>query len=321
MNTGHLWKNKMKAIRIHHYGDASVLSLDDVPTPVIGDDDVLIRVVAAGVNPVDWKIREGYLKDFIPHRLPLTLGWDVSGVVEAVGRNSRRLRVGDAVYSRPDIARDGSYAEYLAVRESEVALRPTTISHVEAASLPLAGITAWEAIVNVGQVTSGQSVLVHAAAGGVGSLAVQLAKWRGAEVIATTSARNADLVTFLGADEVIDYTREDFAERVRDVDLVFDTVGGKVQEASWRALKPGGMLVSVVDPPAETVAKSHGVRSAFIFIKPSAEILEQLAGLVDAGQVRPVIGAEFALKDAAAAHRLSQSGRARGKIVLYAGMP
>jgi len=311
----------MKAIRIHHYGDASVLSLDDVPTPVIGDDDVLIRVVAAGVNPVDWKIREGYLKDFIPHRLPLTLGWDVSGVVEAVGRNSRRLRVGDAVYSRPDIARDGSYAEYLAVRESEVALRPTTISHVEAASLPLAGITAWEAIVNVGQVTSGQSVLIHAAAGGVGSLAVQLAKWRGAEVIATTSARNADLVTFLGADEVIDYTREDFSERVRGVDLVFDTVGGKVQEASWRALKPGGMLVSVVDPPAETVAKSHGVRSAFIFIKPSAEILEQLAGLVDAGQVRPVIGAEFALNDAAAAHRLSQSGRARGKIVLYAGMP
>jgi NADPH:quinone reductase-like Zn-dependent oxidoreductase len=311
----------MKAIRIHHYGDASVLSLDDVPTPVIGDDDVLIRVVAAGVNPVDWKIREGYLKDFIPHRLPLTLGWDVSGVVEAVGRNSRRLRVGDAVYSRPDIARDGSYAEYLAVRESEVALRPTTISHVEAASLPLAGITAWEAIVNVGQVTSGQSVLIHAAAGGVGSLAVQLAKWRGAEVIATTSARNADLVTFLGADEVIDYIREDFSERVRGVDLVFDTVGGKVQEASWRALKPGGMLVSVVDPPAETVAKSHGVRSAFIFIKPSAEILEQLAGLVDAGQVRPVIGAEFALNDAAAAHRLSQSGRARGKIVLYAGMP
>jgi NADPH:quinone reductase-like Zn-dependent oxidoreductase len=311
----------MNAVRIHHYGDASVLSLDDVPTPVIEDDDVLIRVVAAGVNPVDWKIREGHLKDFIPHRLPLTLGWDVSGVVEAVGRNSHRLRVGDTVYSRPDIARDGSYAEYVAVRESEVALRPTTISHIEDASLPLAGITAWEAIVNVGQVTSGQSVLIHAAAGGVGSLAVQLAKWRGAEVIATTSARNADLVTFLGADEVIDYTREDFAERVRGVDLVFDTVGGKVQEASWRALKPGGMLVSVVDPPAETVAKSHGLRSAFIFIKPSAEILEQLAGLVDAGQVRPVIGAEFALKDAAAAHRLSQSGRARGKIVLYAGMP
>jgi NADPH:quinone reductase-like Zn-dependent oxidoreductase len=311
----------MNAVRIHHYGDESVLSLDDVPTPIIDDDEVLIRVVAAGVNPVDWKIREGYLKDFIPHRLPLTLGWDLSGVVEAVGRNSHRLRVGDTVYSRPDIARDGSYAEYVAVRESEVALRPTTISHIEAASLPLAGITAWEAIVNVGQVTSGQSVLIHAAAGGVGSLAVQLAKWRGAEVIATTSARNADLVTFLGADEVIDYTREDFAERVRGVDLVFDTVGGEVQEASWRALKPGGMLVSVVDPPAETVAKSHGLRSAFIFIKPSAEILEQLAGLVDAGQVRPVIGAEFALKDAAAAHRLSQSGRARGKIVLYAGMP
>jgi len=311
----------MKAIRIHRYGDESVLTLDDAPLPVIGDDDVLIRIVAAGVNPVDWKIRAGYLRDFIPHRLPLTLGWDVSGVVEAVGRSAHRLQIGDVVYSRPDIARDGCYAEYVAVKESEVAFRPTTISHVDAASLPLAGITAWEAIVNVGRVTSGQSVLIHAGAGGVGSLAVQLARWRGAEVIATASARNADLVTFLGADEVIDRHKENFADRVQGVDLVFDTVGGDVQKESWRTLKPGGMLVSVVDPPAEATAASLGVRSAFLFIKPSAEILEQLAGLVDAGQVRPVVTAEFALCDAAAAHRLSQTGHARGKIVLYAGTP
>lgn len=311
----------MKAVRIHRYGDAGVLSLDEVPKPAVADDEVLIRVVAAAVNPVDWKIREGRLKDFLAHRLPLTLGWDVSGVVESVGRAVSHLRPGDLVYSRPDIARDGCYAEYVAVRAREVALRPTTISHVEAASLPLAGITAWEAIVKTAAVSTGQRVLVHAAAGGVGSLAVQLAKWRGAHVIATASSRNADLVSFLGADEVIDHRRENFYERVANVDVVFDTVGGRVQQDSWRTLKPGGLMVSVVDPPSEEIARQRSVRAAFIFIQPNAEILEQLAGLVDSGQVRPVVGAEFALRDAAAAHRLSESGRARGKIVLYCGWP
>jgi NADPH:quinone reductase-like Zn-dependent oxidoreductase len=311
----------MKAVRIHGFGDASVLTHEEIPVPEVGDDDVLIRVVAAGVNPVDWKIREGHLKDVVAHRLPLTLGWDASGVVESVGRAVRRLRPGDLVYTRPDIARDGAYAEYIAVRESEVALRPTTISHVEAASLPLAGITAWEAIVNVGQVSAGQRVLIHAAAGGVGSLAVQLAKWRGAEVIATTSARNADLVTFLGADTVIDYQKENVASSLRGVDVVFDTIGGQVQQDSWATLKPGGLLVSIVDLPLEAAARARGLRSAFVFVQPSRTILDQLAGLVDVGQVRPLIGAEFALRDAAVAQRLSQSGRARGKIVLYVGTP
>ena len=311
----------MKAVRIHGFGDASVLTLEEIPVPDVGEEDVLIRVVAAGVNPVDWKIREGHLKDVVAHRLPLTLGWDASGVVESVGRSVRRLRSGDVVYTRPDIVRDGAYAEYIAVRESEVALRPTTISHVEAASLPLAGITAWEAIVNVGQVSAGQRVLIHAAAGGVGSLAVQLAKWRGAEVIATTSARNADFVTFLGADTVVDYQKENVAKSLRGIDVVFDTVGGQVQQDSWATLKPGGLLVSIVDLPPEAEARARGVRSAFVFIQPSRTILDQLAGLVDVGQVRPLIGAEFALRDAAAAQRLSQSGRARGKIVMYVGAP
>ena len=311
----------MKAFAFTTTVTKSVLSLDEAPMPVVGDDDVRIRVVAAGVNPVDWKIREGHLKGFIPHRLPLTLGWDVSGVVAAVGRDAHRCESATACIRAPTSPVTAATPNTSRCAKARSRCDPRRSSYVEAASLPLAGITAWEAIVNVGAVTSGQCVLVHAAAGGVGSLAVQLAKWRGAEVIATASARNADLVTFLGADEVIDYTREDFAERVRGVDLVFDTVGGKVQQASWRALKPGGMLVSIVDPPDEAIAKSLGVRAAFVFIQPSADILEQLAGLVDAGQVRPVIGAEFALQDVAAAHRLSQSGRARGKIVLYAGAP
>jgi NADPH:quinone reductase-like Zn-dependent oxidoreductase len=311
----------MQAIRIHRYGDESVLTLDDIPVPDIADDELRIRVVAAGVNPIDWKIRAGHLEKFLPHRLPLTLGWDVSGVVDAVGRSVSAFRSGDLVYSRPDIVRDGCHAEYVAVRANEVALRPATISHVEAASLPLAGITAWEAIVNIAQVSTGQRVLIHAASGGVGSLAVQIAKWRGAHVIATTSARNADLVSFLGADEVIDYRRENFFERVANADVVFDTVGGKVQQDSWRTLRPGGLMVSVVDPPSQEMAEMRNVRAAFVFIEPNAGILEQLAGLVDAGQVRPVVGAEFALRNAAAAQRLSQSGRARGKIVLYVNPP
>lgn len=311
----------MKAVRIHDYGRAEVLRYEDAPVPPLADDELLIRVVAAGVNPVDWKIREGRLKDFVLHRMPLVLGWDVSGVVEATGAKATRFRPGDAVYARPDIARDGCYAEYVAVRESEVAAKPATISHVEAASLPLAGITAWQSVIAVGGVEAGQRVLVHAASGGVGSLAVQLAKWRGAHVVATTSGANRLLVESLGADEVVDYRSVAFKDVVRDIDLVFDTLGARVQEDSWRVLRPGGMLVSIVQPPDPARAQAHGLRCAYVFIEPDAAVLERLAGLVEAGRLRPLVGAEFALRHAAQAHGLSESGRARGKIVLYVGQP
>lgn len=311
----------MKAVRIHSYGDAGVLAYEDAPVPSIGPHDILVRVVAASVNPVDWKIREGYLKEMIPYPFPLTLGWDVSGVVEAVGAAASRFKVGDAVFSRPDIKRNGTYAEFVAIREDEVAHKPKTISHAEAASLPLAGITAWEALVTATNLTAGQRVLIHAGSGGVGSLAIQLAKSRGAYVMATTSDKNVALVKSLGADEVIDYKAQPFEQAVKDVDVVFDTVGGKVQEASWSVLKPGGILVSIVGQPSEEKAKAAGARSAFVFIQPNAEILAQLAALVDAGTMRPIVGAEFALKDMAKAHALSQSGRAVGKIVIYVGQP
>lgn len=311
----------MKAVRIHQYGDASVLAYEDAPTPVVAADDVLVRVVAASVNPVDWKVREGYLKQMIVHPMPLVLGWDVSGVIEAVGTGATRFGVGDAVYARPDILRDGTYAEYVAIREVEVARKPATISHVEAASLPLAGITAWESLVTAAQITAKQRVLIHAGSGGVGSLAIQLAKSRGAFVIATTSTRNVALVKSLGADEVIDYRAQRFEAVAKDIDVVFDTIGGAVQESSWSVLKPGGILVSVISPPSEERAKALGVRSAFVFIGPDAAVLAQLAALVDAGSLRPIVGAEFALADIAAAHALSQSGRAVGKIVLYVGKP
>jgi NADPH:quinone reductase-like Zn-dependent oxidoreductase len=311
----------MLAVRIHQYGNRDVLSLDEIPVPAIAPDELLVKVVAASVNPVDWKVREGYLAQMIPHPLPLTLGWDLSGVVAAAGSAVHGWQAGDAVFSRPDLKRNGTYAEFVAVRAAECARKPATISHVEAASLPLAGITAWEALVTAAQLQRGQRVLVHAGSGGVGSLAIQIAKDRGATVFATTSARNRALVESLGADQVIDYTATRFSDAVPPVDVVFDTLGGQVQEESWSVLRPGGMLVSIVSPPDEARAKERGFRSAFVFIGPNAPVLGQLAQMVDGGRLRPVIGAEFALRDIARAHALSESGRAAGKIVLYAGTP
>jgi NADPH:quinone reductase-like Zn-dependent oxidoreductase len=311
----------MKAVRIHQYGGREVLSIDEIPVPDIAPDEVLVRVVAASINPVDWKVRAGYLAQMIPHALPLTLGWDVSGVVAAVGAQVSQWQVGDAVFSRPDLARNGSYAEFVAIRAGECARKPRTISHVEAASLPLAGITAWEAMVDLARVGPGQRVLVHAGSGGVGSLAIQIAKAQGATVIATTSKRNLALVESLGADQVVDYTTTKVIDAVAPVDAVFDTIGGDVQEASWSVLKPGGIQVSIISPPDEARAAERGLRGAFLFIGPNAPVLERLAAMVDGGTLRPLVGAEFALGDIVAAHALSESGRAVGKIVLYVGAP
>lgn len=311
----------MKAVRIHDYGHSEVLAYEEAPMPEISSNEVLVRVVAASVNPVDWKIREGHLKQMIPYPLPLTLGWDVSGVVDAVGAAVTRFKVGDAVYSRPDIKRNGTYAEYVAIREDEIAHKPKTISHVEAASLPLAGITAWEVLFTAAQLKAGQTVLIHAGSGGVGSLAIQLAKSCEAHVIATTSGKNRAFVESLGADQVIDYQTQQFADVAGQVDVVFDTLGGEIQDTSWSVLKPGGILVSIVSPPSAEKAKALGARSAFVFIEPNAKILDQLAALVDAGKVRPIIGAEFALRDVVKAHALSETGRSIGKIVLYVGQP
>ena len=311
----------MKAVRIHAYGGRDQLQYEDAPMPQIGDQDVLVRVVAASINPVDWKVREGYLKDMLPLDFPVVLGWDVSGVVEAIGKGVTGFKPGDAVYSRPNIARAGTYAEYVAIDASELAFKPNTIAHAAAASIPLAGITAWDVLVKVANVQAGDRVLIHAASGGVGSLAVQLAKARGAYVIATTSGKNSALVKSLGADEVIDYRQHAFEQQVRDVDIVFDTLGGEVQEKSWQVLKPNGILVSVVSPPSAERAAANNVRCGFVFIKPDAQVLTELAALIDSGKIRPIIGAEFALEDIAKAHALSESGRTVGKIVLLVGKP
>ena len=218
------------------------MKYEDVPRPKPRRGEVLIRVHAAGVNPVDWKVREGHLKDVIQHSLPLIPGWDLSGVVEKVGPRVTRFQKGDEVYSRPDIARDGAYAEYIVVRESEVAFKPKSIDHVHAAAVPLAALTAWQALFDTAELQAGQKVLVHAAAGGVGHFAVQLAKWKGAHVIGTVSGKNHDLLRELGADETVDYTTQRFEDVVRGVDVVLDTIAGETQniELSPTPLAPNG---------------------------------------------------------------------------------
>jgi len=308
----------MKAVRIHAYGGPETLSYEDAPRPEPGKGELLVRVHAAGVNPVDWKVRAGYLRQRVDHVLPLILGWDLSGVVEGIGKGVRGFAVGDEVYSRPDIARDGAYAEYIVVRETEVAKKPLALDHVQAAAVPLAALTAWQTLFDPKAIglAGGQSVLIHGAAGGVGTFAVQLAKWHGAKVIATASAANHGLLRELGASEVIDYTAQRFEDLVRDVDAVFDTVGGDTQARSWQVLKKGGVLASIVGPPSEDEARAHGARAAYVFAQPSPPQLEEIAGLIDGGELRPIVERVFPLSRARQAHSASESRHVHGKLVL-----
>ena len=306
----------MKAVRIHEYGGPEVLIYEDAPRPRAGKGEVLVQVHAAGVNPVDWKVRQGPAKDRLDYRLPLILGWDVSGVVEAVGQGVRRLRVGDEVYSRPDITRDGAYAEYITIDQSLVALKPKTIDHVHAAGIPLAAMTAWQALFDAGRLSAGQRILIHGASGGVGTNAVQLAKWKGAYVIGTASARNQESLRELGADGTIDYQSVAFETVVRDVDMVLDTIGGDTQERSWSVLKKGGILVSIISPPSPQQAAAHDVRQAYVFLEPRLSQLQEITTLVDSGKLRCIVDTVLPLSEARRAHEISQSGHARGKIIL-----
>ena len=306
----------MKAVRIHEFGNEDVLLYEDAPVPQIQDDEVLIKVHATSVNPVDWKTREGYVKEMIPHDFPLTLGWDVSGVIENVGSKVTNFKKGDSVYSHPDIYGNGTYAEYIAVKSKEVALKPKSIDYKHAASIPLVSLTAWQALIETANLIEGQRILIHGAAGGVGSFAVQLAKTRGAYVIGTASARNHQFLRDLGADEVVDYTQVKFEDRVKDVDVVFDTVGGDTLDRSWKVLKPGGHLVTTVGMPSEAKEKAYNVKGTGVFVQPNAEHLEKIADLVDQGKIKTHLEKVFPLQQVKKAHLLSQTGRVKGKIIL-----
>jgi NADPH:quinone reductase-like Zn-dependent oxidoreductase len=306
----------MKAVYIEAYGGREQLKYGHLPEPELRPNDVLIEVHAAAVNPVDWKIRNGWLQQRIQYTFPLVLGWDVAGVVVKTGPKVTKFKVGDAVFSRPDIQRNGAYAEYIAVDEGLVAPKPANVSFEEAAAVPLAALTAWEALVDNAQVQSGQQVLVHAGAGGVGIYAIQLAKHFGARVTTTVSTRNVDLARSLGADNVIDYTGQDFTSTGRVYDIVFDTVGGDVLDKSFGVVKPGGTLVSIVSPPDQAKCEANNIRGAWFFLEPDGEKLATIGKLIEEGQVRPVVGAVFPLAEAAKAHELSESRHLQGKIVL-----
>jgi len=302
----------MKAVRIHQYGPSDVLAFEDSPRPQPDAGVVLVRVRASSVNPIDWKIRAGYLKQWMPIPMPFVPGRDVSGIVEAVGPGVSRFKKGDEVFGLVN----GAYAEFVAAREEELARKPRGITHAQAAAIPLAALTAWQALFDKAQLQAGQTVLVHGAAGGVGSFAVQFAKVKGARVIATASQSNQAFVKELGADQAIDYAKERFEEAVRGVDVVFDTIGGETQQRSYAVLRRGGILVSVAAPPSADEAAKHGVRAEFLATQPDATQLGQIAQLVEAGEVKPQVGAVMSLADVRRAHQMSETGHMRGKIVL-----
>jgi NADPH:quinone reductase-like Zn-dependent oxidoreductase len=306
----------MKAVQIHTYGDPDVLKYEDAPTPTIQPEDILIKVHAAGVNPIDYKIRRGDFRNSINYPMPLILGMDVAGTVERVGDKVTQFKANDAVYAKTEIKRLGAYAEYAAVGAELAALAPKTIPLFQAAGIPLAATTAWTAFFDDAQLKAGQTVLIHAASGGVGTFAVQLAKHWGARVIATTSTSHVDLVKSLGADEVIDYRTEDFSTRAKDVDVVLDPIGGEAQIKSFKVLRQDGILLSLVGPVDEEQAKQYGVIGKTVHGTSSGARLKNIAELVNADVLKVVVGAEFPLFQAKAAHDLSQSGHATGKILL-----
>lgn len=298
-------------------GGPEVLRLIETAIPTPGPGEVLVEVRAAGVNPIDTKIRAGGMW-LVP---PFTLGWDVSGVVAGVGEGVRRFEVGDEVYGIPDFPHlAGGYAEFVVASESSFAPKPTSLDHVHAAALPLSASIAWQALVEGARIGPDQRVLIHAAAGGVGHLAVQIAKSRGAYVIGTASAAKHELLRGLGVDEVVDYTSTDFGTAVRDVDVVFDLIGGDYEDRSLPTLRPGGLLLNITNPPAAdaTAAKAEaaGRRGITFDLDPNPERLALIAESVDAGHLRPIVTETFPLTEVVKAHELAEANRTTGKIVL-----
>ena len=303
----------MKAVLIHAFGGPEVLRMEDIARPEPAAHEVLIRVHAAGVNPVDWKIREGAFGK-IP--LPCIMGSDFSGEIEALGPDVTEFRVGEPVFGSVSDG-SGSYAEFALAPVSQIVEKPPGLDHVQAAGIPVPALTAWQALFDEAKLRRGQKILIHAAAGGVGSFAVQFAKWKGAYVIGTASGANAELVQSLGAHEFIDYTTTRFEDVVEDADVVLDTIGGDTQERSWKALRQGGILVSLVQPPSAKSASARGARG--VMMREDAQRndeLAQIAKLVASGQIKINVETILPLKEARKAQELSQAGHVHGKIVL-----
>src|SRR5438552_4471320 len=330
----------MKAFILDRYGSADRVRAGDMPDPELREDDVLVQVHAAGVNLLDSKIRNGEFKRFLPYRLPLILGHDVRGRVSAGATAHGRFKAGDEVYARPADGRIGAFAEFIAIKEDDVAVKPNALTMEEAASIPLVGLTAWQALIERAHLKHGQKVLIHAGAGGVGTFAIQLAKHVGASVATTTSTANVDLVRNLGADVVIDYKKEDFSHVLRDYDVVLNSLDKVTLEKSLRVLKPGGQLISISGPPDAAFARSigalwilrmimgalsYGIRAkairrqaqySFLFMRATGGQLTEITSLIDDGIIRPVVDRVFPFASTKEAMAYVEAGRARGKVVV-----
>lgn len=301
----------MKAIVIHSSGGPEVLKYEDAPRPQPKDGEVLIRVVAAAVNPVDVFIREGRAT-----RFPLIPGMDVAGVVEQAGNRVTNFKRGDTIYAYLSFEEQGGYAEFAVTKQDHAALKPRSINFEKAAAVPLAATTAWQALIEKAGLSAGQTVLIHGGSGGVGTFAVQIAKARGAKVIATASTANQDLLKQLGVDQAIDYTTTKFEDVVKDVDVVFDAVRGDTLTRSYDVVKKGGIIVSITGQPDPAELEKHGIRGTGLGAHPDAKVLEELAKLIDAGKITPIVSAVIPLVDVAKAHQQIATHHTRGKTVL-----
>lgn len=313
----------MRAILLEGFGGVDQLHIGDVPKPTPQDHEVLIKIHYTAVNPVDWKVRSGLLKNRMPHEFPIIPGWDASGVVEAVGKQVERFKPGDEVfaYCRKPTIHSGTYAEYVTVPADNVAFKPKKLSFAEAAAIPLAGLTAWQALFDAAKLKKGDRVLIHAGAGGVGSLAIQFAKAAGAFVYTTASQANHDYVKKLGADVAIDYKQQSFIDVIKEqvpngIDVVFDCIGGQTQRDSYQVIRGGGCLVSIVDPPNPQLAEQFDVRAEYVFVNPNGQQLQKIADLIDQGRVQPLHIEEMPLEKAGEAQERNREGHTKGKIVL-----
>jgi NADPH:quinone reductase-like Zn-dependent oxidoreductase len=306
---------QMKAVVVHEYGGPEVLKYEDVPRPEPNEDQILVRVIAAGVNPVDGLIRSGRYAQFFHTKLPLVPGYDISGTVEKVGAKMTKFKVGDPVYAYIGLKDGGGYAEYAVAMEKEASIKPKSLNYIEAAAVPLAAETAWQALIDTAKLTAGQTVLIHGGSGGVGSFAIQIAKARGAKVIATASTPNQGLLKQLGADVAVDYTKTKFEDVAKDVDVVVDSVGKDTLARSYGVVKKGGFVVSLVGQPDPAELEKHGVRGAPLSVEPNDDELAQISKLIDERKIKVIISHVLPLKEATKAQAQSDTHHTRGKIV------
>ena len=304
----------MKAAVFHEYGGP--VEIAEVARPKLQDSSVLVEVFAASLNPIDNILRAGFLRQMLELTFPHVKGYDVSGTVVEIGKNVKSVKIGDEVFARPNQMDAGSVAEFARIQEDELAIKPSNMTHEQAASIPLAGLTAWQALVTKGMIKKGSKVLIHAGSGGVGTLAIQIAKHFGAFVATTTSGKNTGLVKELGADLVIDYTTQNFEEELSDCDLVIDTIGGETLTRSFKVLKKGGKMVSIKSQDNDNLAQKYNVHFEWFFMSPDGKMLSELAKLISQGAVKTVIDSVFHMDQAAQAFDRLSTGRAKGKIVI-----